>query len=78
LRPRGGKTVLSKSCFTGQMTPFRTELAAKRCENPSGQLRGTQLSLFLEPAEPQFYRPIASTVNFERPLADLFPEAYEE
>jgi hypothetical protein len=58
--------------------PVRAGIAAKRCKKRSGKLQGLQLELFPDPPDPTFYRPPAArALDPERPLADVFPEAYE-
>jgi hypothetical protein len=52
----------------------RSVIAAKQCKKRSGKLQGVQLGLFED-----FYRPPAPArviADPERPLADVFPEAY--
>jgi hypothetical protein len=60
----------------------RREIAANRCKKRSQRLQGTQLELFPEKGDPNFYRPAMPTsvrtfaYDPERPLADVFTEAY--
>jgi hypothetical protein len=58
---------------------IQRQIAASRCKKRSGKLQCTQLALFLDPAsDPNFYRPVRIFAHDpERPLADVFPEAYE-
>jgi hypothetical protein len=69
---------------------YKSHNAAKRCEKSSGRLQGVQLELFAEsPNQPPIARESPADSRFpllagleipladdERPLADLFPEAY--
>jgi hypothetical protein len=61
--------------------------AAKGCKKRSGRLQGVQLALFPEPAQNAGKSPADSTfpplaemfvpiADDDKPLADLFPEAY--
>jgi hypothetical protein len=54
----------------------RTKIAAKHCKKRSGKLQGRQLGLFED-----FYRPetpVRPAPDPNRPLLDVFPEAYSE
>lgn len=73
------------AAFEGEQTFYRPKrrtqpaVAANRCKKRSNRLQGTQLDLFLDPPEdPNFYRPVRIFAHDpDRPLADVFPEAYE-
>ena len=67
---------LEKDQASGFYRPIRRVTAGKRCKKSSRPLQGVQLELFADPPDPNFYRPDVIR-DPARPLADLFPEAYE-
>jgi hypothetical protein len=67
---------LQKDEASGFYRPARRVTAGKRCKKSSRPLQGIQLEMFADPPDPKFYRP-AVIRDPERPLADLFPEAYD-
>jgi hypothetical protein len=66
------------SAFYRPKQPVRPGNAAKGCKKGSGRLQGVQLELFPQ-NDPNFYRStlVKAKVDPERPLADLFPEAFK-
>jgi hypothetical protein len=68
---------LAKDEASGFYRPARRVSAGKRCKKSSGPLQGIQLELFADPPDARFYRPSVIR-DSGRPLADLFPEAYEQ
>lgn len=54
----------------------RSRVAVKQCKKGSGKLQGVQMGLFED-----FYRPpapVRPAADPNRPLLDVFPEAYRE
>ena len=85
-----GERLASENPFYRPKQAIRARIAANRCKKRSRKLQGMQLELFPAPGRvpdidarnfapaSNFYRPVKLyTPDPERPLADVFPEAYE-